>query len=432
MLDRLIAIFALIGICAFIFITGALVTYFRIPPGILITEAFEGGEAWWNNLSTDIPEKPAKIKKSKIKTIEGKPFKPIWDKNAAYDGYTLVCQESFTKAELIDMSGKVVHAWNMPFNKAWPKPRHTTPTVKAKIFFDKCHVFPNGDLLIQYTGLGDTPYGYGLAKINKDSKLIWKYSANVHHDFYVSTQNGTIYTLTHEMIKTPPQGTKGLKFPILVDFIVTLDKDGKELSKLSILDAFMSSEFASLLYYKKDGAKKYTWNHFHTNSIMALEPEIAEVFPQFKSGQVLISLRNSGILAVVDLNTKKVVWAVSGHWKMQHDAKFLPTGNIGLFDNQGFYYNGKDYSRALIIDPLTTKPIWYYTGQDTKSIYSEFHGRIQYLPNGNLLITSSLQRYIVEVTPDKNIAWEYRLPPKPQNGILSGTRYAKDALTFMQ
>lgn len=431
MLDKLLAIFSLVGICSFIFVAGALVTYFRIPPGTFITEAFEGGETWWNNFSTDILEKPAKIRKSKIKNSEGIPPKLIWNKHSAYDGYTLVCQESSTKAELIDMSGKVVYAWNMPFNKVWPRPRHTNKIAKAKTFFDRCHVFPNGDLLIQYTGLGDTPYGYGLAKINKDSELIWKYSANAHHDFYVS-QNDTIYALTHEMIKTPQKGVQGLKFPLLVDFIVTLDKDGKELSKLSILDAFMSSEFASLLYYKKDGAKKYTWNHFHTNSIMALEPEMASAFPQFKSGQVLISLRNSGILAIVDLNMKKVVWAVSGHWKMQHDAKFLPTGNIGLFDNQGFYYNGKDYSRALIIDPVTTKPVWYYTGQDAKPIYSEFHGRIQYLPNGNLLITSSLQRYIVEVTPDKNIAWEYRLPPKPQKGILSGTRYGKDTLRFVQ
>ncbi|NJR76693.1 MAG: hypothetical protein HC773_30360, partial [Scytonema sp. CRU_2_7] len=44
---------------------------------------------------------------------------------------------------------------------------------------------PNGDLLVIYEGVGDTPWGYGLAKFDRDSNVVWKYLEQVHHDVEV-------------------------------------------------------------------------------------------------------------------------------------------------------------------------------------------------------------------------------------------------------
>ncbi len=433
MLDSMLKYLALVAVIAVSFCAGAVVLYYKLPPYRFISEAIQGGEAWLETLraNDDAPQK-AGSGKLKRRAAVYRDKKPVWNTKLALDGYTLLCNEHTTAPILIDMKGAVVHTWNIPFRKAWPRPQHVHNFAKARIFLDKCHMFPNGDLLVQFIGLGDTPYGYGIVKIDKNSDVIWTYSQNAHHDFYIDQHNGDIYALIHKMIKKAPPLMHGLDFPMLVDFVVRLDQNGKELSRLSVLDAFMNSEYASLLYYEKFGKKRANWNHFHTNSIMKLEPDISAAFPLFKAGQVLISLRNSGILAIIDLNEKKVIWAMKGSWKMQHDAKFLPDGSIAMFDNQGLYYNNRRYSRALAIDPANGKPLWYYDGIEKKPLYSTFHGRIQPLPNGNLLIVSSVQEYIVEIDKYRKAVWQYNRPVNARGGIISAERYAKDQVKFLQ
>src|SRR3546814_18741294 len=79
-----------------------------------------------------------------------------------------------------------------------PRVTRTDTPVPATTLFRSAHVFPNGDLLALYVGVGDSPWGYGLVKMDKDSNVIWKYLAHTHHDFDVAP-DGSIYVLTHEV-----------------------------------------------------------------------------------------------------------------------------------------------------------------------------------------------------------------------------------------
>lgn len=81
------------------------------------------------------------------------------------------------------MRGKIEHQWQAPFTDVWPEPRQMrfSPMDRTPCIFG-CYPYGNGDLLVVYQGLGNPNYGYGLAKLHKDSKVLWKYSANVHHD----------------------------------------------------------------------------------------------------------------------------------------------------------------------------------------------------------------------------------------------------------
>jgi hypothetical protein len=45
------------------------------------------------------------------------------------------------------------------------------------ILMDKARLLPNGDLLAIYAAAGDTPWGYGMVKMDRDSKVIWSYLA---------------------------------------------------------------------------------------------------------------------------------------------------------------------------------------------------------------------------------------------------------------
>ncbi len=145
------------------------------------------------------------------------------------------------------MNGNPVHRWHQPFSKVWPNPSHVKyPVADEQVHWFRSHLFSNGDLLAIYQADSDTPHGYGLAKFDKDSKLIWAYSGNVHHDLDVD-EDGTIYTLVHEIVREKPAGLDSLHVPYLADYLVVLSSDGKEQHKIPLLEAFRDSKYLLLL-----------------------------------------------------------------------------------------------------------------------------------------------------------------------------------------
>ena len=91
---------------------------------------------------------------------------------------------------------------------------------------------------------------------------------------------------------------------------------------------------------------------------------------------------------------------------LPHHASLLENGNILLFDNG----TSRKYSRVLEVNPGTEKIEWEYKAPNPESFYSETRGAAQRLPNGNTLITESHKGRVFEVTPDKEIVWEFYNP----------------------
>jgi hypothetical protein len=334
--------------------------------------------------------------------------KPEINSGQSWGEYTLLTFVYHSSAYLIDLSGNVVHKWNLPFSNAWKNPPHIRSKVPdKKIYFDKVHAFPNGDLIVLYMGFGDTPYGYGLVKIDKDSNIIWKYAANAHHDFYVAN-NGNIHVITQEWVKKPQKGLENLHYPVLNDYLVTLSPDGNEIEKISVLEAFANSGFKEYLYNEPTNLKEWDW--LHTNSVAKLEAEQSTAFPMFKAGQLLISLRNLNAIAVIDPQTAKVVWMYRGVLKGQHSAHFTQNGTILAFDNRGYFAKNREYSRILELSPATLEILWSYTDVNEPGFYSYNRSRVQRLANGNTLITESIGRRAFEINHSGEIVWSYRLP----------------------
>ena len=118
-----------------------------------------------------------------------------------------------------------------------------------------------------YVAAGNSPWGYGLVRIDKDSNLIWKYLGQVHHDIDVG-DDGRIYALTHEIRHNAYQDFPQLAVPRIDDFVVVLSPDGEELQKVSIADALINSPYARLLtrvvWYTKG-------DYLHNNGIDVVE-----------------------------------------------------------------------------------------------------------------------------------------------------------------
>src|SRR5262249_39427727 len=92
--------------------------------------------------------------------------------------------------------------------RAWPRAEGVNdPKPGDPIHFEQCHLAGDGTLTALCSSKGDNPYGYGLARLDKDLKLLWGYSDTVHHDLDVG-EDGRVYVLTQK-ISTAPAGPRG-------------------------------------------------------------------------------------------------------------------------------------------------------------------------------------------------------------------------------
>ena len=261
-------------------------------------------------------------------------------------------------------------------------------------YWRKVHLYPNGDLLAVFEGMG-------LIKIDRNSDLLWAVPNGSHHDLEIR-ENGEIYVLTRIAHMNPKIRESGL---ILEDFITVLGPDGVERRRYSVVEALHSSDFETLLTHSK-GWEGLNGDLLHTNTLEILDGRDAERSRAFKKGNVLVSMPAINAIAVIDLDTNRVVWALTGMFEAQHDPTFVDTGNLLIFDN----LSQPERSRVIEVDPITQEVVWVYRADREMAFYSEFSGSNSRLPNGNTLITESEGGRAFEVTSDKRIVWEFRSP----------------------
>ena len=311
-------------------------------------------------------------------------------KQRAHPGLNFFTSGHAPEAILMDMDGHILHRWHYAFRDVWPEypPEELLPSTQ---FWRRAYVYPNGDLLAIFSGLG-------MIKLDKNSQLIWARPIQAHHDLEVMP-GGDIYVLTREAHIIPRLNQH---IPILEDFITILDTEGREKSRVSVLGAFENSGFAEI--WERSPIR--TGDIFHTNTVEVLDGRISERLRAFGRGNVLISSPVLDTLAVVDLTREKVMWAHRGAFKRQHDPKVLQNGNLLLFDNQ----SSASGSSVIEFDPKTGEGKWEYRGTEERPFFSLTCGAADRLPNGNTLITESDGGRAFEVTQQAEVVWEFYNP----------------------
>lgn len=428
----------IIGLLLLSFFLGAAVMFFQLPMSGLLSKCFMGVRAH-AEIQNESPQSKAEMYQIPINDADqpGKTF----------EGYTLIALASSTpsplnsRIDLLDMQRKVVHRWTVSFSKIWP----TAPHLEDRQISDKetyvmaCHLYANGDLLVVFHHHARNITGYGLAKVDKDSNLIWRYDGLVHHDVTVG-EDGTIYTIAQRPLNTSIRGLESVPPPWIVDHLVMLSPDGKELKEpISILEALRNSPYSALLspletpfipqskplLIDKDFDElRLRQDVLHANSVTVLTRGMRPKFPNFKPGQVLVSLRNIHSLALIDPETRSAVWGACGPWHLQHDAQFLENGNLLIFDNE----SPPQSSRVIEYNPQSGAFPWSYPGIDNVPFRCGDRGMAQRLPNGNTLIVNSDGLQILEVTQSKEVAWGCTTSAF----IATARRYSFDQLDFLK
>ena len=169
----------------------------------------------------------------------------------------------------------------------------------------------------------------------------------------------------------------------------------------------------------------------HLNDVEEIPTELLDQFPQFSAGDLLVSLRESNLVMVVEPSTGRIKWHHTGPWIQQHDPDWEPDGTISVFDNRydkSVYGGTLGGSNIISIDPKTDTAEYLYGRGEGQHFYTKQQGNHQIFPNGNILVNETDAGRVFEVTPSGDIVWEFinRYNNEEVIQIRDATRYPPD------
>lgn len=284
--------------------------------------------------------------------------------------------------------------------------------------------------------------------VNNKGKIVWyRTTPNVIKSFRLSTEN-TILIIEDED-KTPfGDGNILLETTLAGDTVVYLRKGQRGFDKTIHHDLMMNrkgnlilvtNEFKNgkpgdgLIELDKSGKKTWEWSTFDVQeeidpSIID-QPWINSVFID-KDNNYILSLRSLNQVWKVDSSTGKVIWKIGegGDFDMDIDSRFLAqhfayrreNGELVLFDNGG---PGRPYTRVLSfeLDEESLQAKTKTVLQLPSEYYSPIMGNASFLPDDNILITSSTTGTILKMDRSGKIIWKLKA-----KGIIYRAEYLSD------
>ena len=392
-----------------------------------------------------------------------------------YEGYTLFGPEYSGYTYLLDMNGRIVHTWKSNYIQGFGT-----------------YLMENGELFrLDLPGDNPTFRSGGIAGrvelLNSESTLLWEFEYFndqhcSHHDIE-PLPNGNVLMIAWEY-KTRDDAIASGRAPnrlqsdaLWPDHIIEVKPTGSDTGEIvwewHVWDHLVQDYDGTKNNYGivedhpelidiNFGNTNQDWNHI--NAI-----DYNEEFDQ-----ILLSVHNFNEIWIIDHST--TTEEAAGHtggnsgkggdllyrWGNpltyragtindqmffgQHGANWIEPGNPGegniiVFNNGG--RNRRYSSVDEIVPPVDEmgrysietgeayapkEQTWVYTYNPPESLFSSILSNAQRLPNGNTLICSATQGYLLEVTKDGDVVWEYRnIRPTPfANDIARVQRYPLD------
>lgn len=344
--------FFVVALCFASYVCGVATVTYRIFPWSVIRDAdsafravratasVRGDRSW------DPIEVPAGLSAPAVSSMSGAGDELI----LVLDGKDVRTAEPIldgTLAWIMDRNGGVKHVWRYD-PEIWLDLKNVTwaPGAHLTVYPVGVHLYEDGGLLVSFHGWNCFPYGIGLARFDKDSRLLWRRELNNHHWFSVAP-DGRIFCPALRVVDSPYRVGKSrarLSSPdgkLLHDEVMVLDPDGTVLDEISILDALVASNRIGL--FRNDAETPYTVSErlqmvagdpTHLNDVRLVDATVAAKHPWLNEGDLLVSLRNLNTVGILDPVARRFKWTMAGATILQHSPRFTDHG-ILVFDNHG-------------------------------------------------------------------------------------------------
>jgi len=319
-----------------------------------------------------------------------------------------------TGLRLIDKQGRVLHDWRVDRETLFADSvdQRSDPVDKN---LHGSYLFPNGDVLVNVDYVGTV-------RLDACGNVRWRLPEGTHHSieraadgsFWVPGTSQTPRARTEQF----PEGFPGLKGKVWLDQLVHVSADGRVLDEINVLDLLYENDLEHYIVkaYQPQAATDAprTQDITHLNDIEPLSPAMADAYPLFEAGDLLVSLRNLDLVLVLDPETRTVKWHDAEPFIRQHDPDFTDDGWIGVFDNRtDFMERGEMIggSRIVALRPHADSTTVRFPTSQSDPFYTDVLGAWQHLKNGNLLLVESKAGRVVEVAPDGKTVWEWVMRP---------------------
>lgn len=313
---------------------------------------------------------------------------------------------------LIDETGKTRHAWKKKYSEIWPDQKHlmTLHHLDDRYFyFRDARLLEDGGIVTVMNTVGITPWGAGMLRLDRDSNVMWKNDLPFYNNFTIG-YDGRVYGLYHQVNRTGIDNLASLPPPLLEDTVGIVDREtGKLLDSVSIPAAFAASPFAAMLtHVGQDGSGDY----LHSNSVDVIARRIPGI-PWAVPGRIIVSLRNPGIMAVIDPASRSVVHAAFLPTRRQHCLHLDSNDTLLAFDNHGGgTVAGGGFTRLVALAPDSLALRWKYDGSATAPLASDEWGCLQETAQNTLMAVDAENGRVFDVDRQGNILWEYITPER--------------------
>ncbi|NOD36553.1 MULTISPECIES: arylsulfotransferase family protein [unclassified Ruegeria] len=284
---------------------------------------------------------------------------------------------------------------------------------ERSIYIQGSEVDSEGNLIVTFQGANTFPYHVGVAKFDKESNLLWKHIDNSHHWPTVDS-DGRVYLPSAKLdpisetildLNEPMKCTYGAVYQ---EGVRIRDADGTNILVHSLNALVRTSDVRGLAFAVRDDCDPY-----HVNGIDLLNEAAAAGIEGANPGDLVVSLRSSSALIIMNSQTGEIIKVFFGPMVAQHSPAVLPNGEILIFDNLGAgSSDGGVGTRILALDPLTESYRTIFPLEDKDAVppfNSIAEGAVNASADGSrALVAETLGGRVFEVSIETgDILWQY-------------------------
>lgn len=304
--------------------------------------------------------------------------------------------------EIMDLDGNKVHNWDVDWFTIWPDAAHLPdkrlPKSRPGTHAHGAVILDDGDLVFNYNHLG-------LVRLDRDGEVVWRLPYQTHHSVHLH-DDGNLWVCGQRVRNDINPKIPGRLRPYEEYTLLEITPDGEIVNEWSVQD-LLQDERPGLFYMGTPQQYVHARDdRMHLNDVEPFPEHMEEGF--FKRGDVLVSVKKVNTVFVFNSETKEIKFISTGRFVWQHDPDFVDGNTISVFDNNKRRAHGVRNAQSRIITLNTDdQEEVCYEGTEEKPFYTGIMGKHQWLENGNLLITSSMEGRAFEVNNNGETVWEH-------------------------